>query len=315
MKLINKTFYFFPLALIIILFACDPDNNSNINQGPDIITVDSLKINRKVLIIGIDGFRSDVMQEDMTPFMFSLQNRNCYYNLIHETEEITYSGPNWTAMLTGVHQNKHNVLDNSFDNYNFNDYPPFFHYLNQANINIQTTSVVNWTPINNHVLSNYADYAPESSMNDLTVFENAKQILLEQDPLDADIIFLQFDELDGAGHSYGFSPATQEYVNTANAIDTYSSQLYNIIENKRSEGEDWMFMIISDHGGEGTSHSDGSDPDVNRTIFIVEHPNLQLKADCCYFSNQSDLAPTVLDFLGVSSSHFDNNTDGLTIIE
>ena len=313
----NKLIHLFPLALMFLFSSCDPDENANPNpnEGPDTITVDSLKINRKVLIVGIDGFRSDVMQESMTPFMFALQNRNSYYNIIHETEAITYSGPNWTSMLTGVHQNKHNVLDNSFENYNYNDYPPFFYYLNQANVGIQTSSTVNWTPINNYVLSDYSDYAPEESMNDLVVFENVKQILLEQEPLDADVLFVQFDELDGAGHSYGFSPQTEEYVNTANTIDSYSSELYNIIENKRLKGEDWMFIIISDHGGEGTSHSNGSHPDVNRTIFFAEHPDIQFKADCCYFSNQADLAPTVLDFLGISSVHFNNNSDGLTIIE
>mgnify|MGYP006157009715 FL=1 len=302
---------------LVFFFGCEVDNNHNQEPYPypDGIVIDSLKIHRKVLIIGIDGFRSDIMQESMTPFMFSIQNRNSYYNVIHETEQITYSGPNWTAMLTGVHQNKHNVLDNSFDNYNYNDYPPFFYYLNQANIGVQTSSIVNWTPINNYVLSDYCDYAPENAMNDLTVFENAKQLLLEENPLDVDVLFLQFDELDGAGHSYGFSPLSEEYVNTANAIDSYSSELYSIIENKRTKGEDWMFMMISDHGGEGTSHANGSHPDVNRTIFFAEHPDLQFKTDCCYFSNQTDLASTVLDFLGVLSAQFEYNKDGISVLE
>tara|TARA_B100000530_G_scaffold332816_1_gene279777 strand:- start:389 stop:1333 length:945 start_codon:yes stop_codon:yes gene_type:complete len=313
----NKIIYLFPLALMFVFSSCDPDENANPNpnEGPDTITVDSLKINRKVLIVGIDGFRSDVMQESMTPFMFNLQDRNNYHNLTHQTEEITYSGPNWSSMLTGVHQNKHNVLDNSFQNDNYSNYPPFFHYLHEANVGIQTASLVNWSPINIHILAGHADYAPESSMNDATVFENAKQILLEQNPLEADVLFLQFDELDGAGHEYGFSPTAEEYVNTATILDTYASDLFDIIENKRANGEDWMFIIISDHGGEGTSHSDGEHSNVNTTIFFAEHPDMLFKANCCYFSNQTDLGPTVLDFLGISSLHFENNTDGNSIIE
>jgi len=311
----NKLLYIFPLVLMFVFSSCDPDEKTNPNQELDTITVDSLKINRKVLIVGIDGFRSDVMQESMTPFIFNLQDRNNYYNLTHQTEAITYSGPNWSSMLTGVHQNKHNVLDNSFQNDNYSTYPPFFHYINEANVGIQTTSLVNWTPINTYILSDHADYAPESSMNDLTVFENAKQILLEQTPLEADVLFLQFDELDGAGHGYGFSPTVEEYVNTATTLDTYASDLFDIIENKRANGEDWMFFIISDHGGEGTSHSDGEHSNVNTTIFFAEHPDMLFKANCCYFSNQTDLAATVLDFLGISSLHFENNTDGNSIIE
>ena len=277
-------------------------------SGPDTIEVDPSKINRKVLIVGIDGFRSDVMTEQITPFMYNLsQSRNGYYNLIHTAEEITYSGPNWTAMLTGVHQAKHGVLNNSFEVDNYNTYPPFFHYIEQAQNSINTTSIVNWTPINTYVVSGFADSAPTESMNDADVFQEAQDLLLNSE---ADILFLQFDELDGAGHSHGFSPGVIEYTNTANTIDSYAEDLFNIVENKRNEGEEWLFFIISDHGGEGFSHGDAEDPNVKQTVFFAEHPDLVFQADCCYFSNQTDLAPAILKFLGISSEEFDFNTDG-----
>ena len=41
-------------------------------SGPDAIEEDPSKINRKVLVVGIDGFRSDAMIEQITPFMLSL---------------------------------------------------------------------------------------------------------------------------------------------------------------------------------------------------------------------------------------------------
>ena len=59
--------------MILFLFSCDEqENNYNqqINEKDDVITIDSLKINRKVLIIGIDGFRSDV-----TAYMFAKMRR------------------------------------------------------------------------------------------------------------------------------------------------------------------------------------------------------------------------------------------------
>ena len=87
----NRILQILSLSILIFLYSCDPDQNSNINQGPDTITIDSLKIHRKVLIIGIDGFRSDVMQESMTPFMFALQNKNSYYNVIHESPRGFYN--------------------------------------------------------------------------------------------------------------------------------------------------------------------------------------------------------------------------------
>lgn len=300
------------LYVVTILFAlffisCKSDNE----RGPDVIDIDPSKINRKVLVIGIDGFRSDAMTEQITPFMYNLsQSRNGYYNLIHNAEEITYSGPNWTSMLTGVHQSKHGVLNNSFEVDNYDTYPPFFHYIEKAQNSINTASIVNWTPINTYVSIDFADIAPTESMNDASVFQEAKDLLLSSS---VDVLFLQFDELDGAGHSHGFSPGVIEYTNTANTLDTYSEDLFSIIENKRKMGEDWLFFIISDHGGEGFSHGDAENPNVKQTVFFAEHPDLSFQSGCCYFSSQVDLAPTILNFMGISSQEFDLNKDGNSI--
>jgi predicted AlkP superfamily pyrophosphatase or phosphodiesterase len=307
------------LLSITLLFACEEEDNNH-NQEPyrypDVIVIDSLKIDRKVLIIGIDGFRSDVMQESISPFIYGLsQNNNVYCNLNHIVEGITSSGPNWSSLLTGVHLEKHNVTNNNFENDNYNNYPPFFHYIETADNNIQTASIVNWTPINNYIMSDYADFVPVESINDSTVFENAKKILLNTDSINADILFLHFDELDGAGHTYGYSSLIPEYINTVNILDFYAENLFDIIENRRSNGEDWMYFIISDHGGDGTGHGDANNPNINTTIFLAEHPFLQLKANCCYTSSQADLASTVLDFLGILSSQFEYNTDGVSILE
>ena len=46
--------------------------------------------------------------------------------------------------------------------------------------------------------------------------------------------------------------------------------LFDIINNKRHQKqEDWLILVVSDHGGDGTSHYDSSNPDINQTIFSV----------------------------------------------
>ncbi len=305
----SKSFY---IKLIIIFLIASCGGKDDYIIPDDIITIDPLKIDRKVLVIGIDGFRSDAMQETFTPFMYNLsQKNNVYFNSTHIVEGITYSGPNWSSILTGVHMNKHNVTDNSFDNHNYAQYPPFFHYMETINEDIYTASIVNWIPINAYIASDYTDYASLDPIDDAMVFESAKQMLLDSN---VDVLFLQFDESDGAGHAHGFSPLIEAYTDTLNSLDTYSQALFEIIENKRANGEDWLFMIVSDHGGEGTSHGDANDPNINQTIFFAQHPELTFKANCCYISSQADLAPTILDFIGISSTQFSNNTDGNTII-
>ena len=156
--------------LLLLIVTCSKDDY--ITPPEDIITIDSSKINRKVLVIGIDGFRSDAMQANITPFIHNIsQTTNSYYTDKHIVESITYSGPNWSSILTWVHMDKHNVTDNSFDNRNYNEYPYFFHYVEKANSDINTASIVTWTPINAYTLATDPDLAPTESINDLGVFE------------------------------------------------------------------------------------------------------------------------------------------------
>ena len=272
------------------------------------VVLDTVKLERKVLVIGIDGVRSDVLSPLHTPFLDSIiQDMNIFYNVSHRTENYTSSGPNWSSILTGVNYDKHNVIDNSFNCSNFCDFPPFFEYVEDLATDINTASIVNWSPINSHILSGYVD-DHQSESNDSLVFNSAKDLLLETNSSSVDILFLHFDELDLAGHAYGFGSSSQEYTDRISILDDYVKDLYSVIEQKRSQGEDWLLLVVSDHGGEGTSHSDNTNPHITNTLFLSEHPTLSYRTD--YISSQVDLAPTILSFIGISNSEFNYNTDG-----
>ena len=47
----------------------------------------------------------------------------------------------------------------------------------------------------------------------------AEDLLVDSFSIAPDVLFLHFDELDAAGHSYGFSPQVSEYANTLSKID------------------------------------------------------------------------------------------------
>ncbi|MAR39135.1 MAG: hypothetical protein CMD22_00345 [Flavobacteriales bacterium] len=280
-----------------------------------VVSLDTTISNHNVLIVGIDGFRSDALTEDITPFMYNLSSRDdVYFTPFHNTEEDTYSGPNWSSLLTGVHYSKHNVVDNSFVGSRFSTYPPFQYYLELAYQQINTSSITNWNPINTYIHHQYLDYTSASTLNDSMVFQSSRDLLIEGYPIDPDVLFLQFDELDAAGHSFGFSPEVSEYVSTLSKIDVFVESLFNIIEEKRNNlGEDWLFFIVSDHGGDGTGHGDAENPHINQTIFFSQHPDLSFKPN--YITNQTDLAPTILDYMGVDSEEIDCKMDGISIIE
>ena len=307
--------YFFIISISFIFFnSCEKDISINAcDPLYDFVKVDSLKINNKVMIIGIDGFRSDAMTQEITPSIYEFSQRNAYKNLSHLTEEYTYSGPNWSSILTGVHYNKHNVNDNSFDGSLFNIFPSFINYIENNVNSINTSSIVNWLPINQKILHKDVDYYSNSQISDSLVFIEALNLLLNNKPIKPDVLFLHFDELDAAGHNFGFSPNVAEYRKTLKNIDLYVDSLVSIIDKKRLLDENWMCILVSDHGGDGYSHGDYKNIKIRETVLIVEHPSQNFKLQ--HESNMTDIAPTVLDFMGISSANFDCASDGQSILE
>lgn len=312
----------FFLAALFACFSCTKTTTTTCSNSlnpssclDNSITIDTSKINRKVLIIGVDGFRSNAMQEEITPFLFQLsQSPKVFFNSSHRTEDYTISGPNWSSILTGVHWCKHQVIDNSFTDNQLQEFPHFFRYIQNADSSIRTASVVNWTPINEYLAFSIADYSPTESITDEMVYQQSVDLLQNQTPISPDILFLHFDNPDAAGHGHGFSPEVAEYSNTLTQTDLYIEQLFSIIESKRSNGEDWLIFIVSDHGGDGTGHSDGQDnPCISNTVFFAQHPNLQFKPN--QLTSQVDLTPSILDFMGIYSQEFNCKTDGSSIFQ
>ncbi len=113
--------------------------------------------NKKVLIIGIDGCRSDALQIANTPNLNALIN-NGIYSPDALNDDITISGPGWSANLCGVWSNKHQVTDNTFIGDNYANYPSIFRHIEEFNNNLHTVSICNWAPINDYIVQNYADF-------------------------------------------------------------------------------------------------------------------------------------------------------------
>ena len=130
-----------------------------------------------------------MMTEQISPKIhFLFTQNNTYNNVEHKTEEDTYSGPNWSSILTGVHLNKHNVIDNTFEGSNFIKYPSFFKYIEEHVPELNTASFVNWGPINKNVLSKEVDYAQDLKTIHL-FFKKSIELLENANPFDVDIFY------------------------------------------------------------------------------------------------------------------------------
>ena len=222
---------------------------------------------RKVLMIGIDGCRPDALQAANTPNMDNLIE-NGIYSPDALNDDITISGPGWSAILCGVWSPKHQVTDNDFSGDNYANYPSLFKYVEEYDSDLHTVSICHWAPINDFIVQDDADFSLNTD-SDAEVASQAASYLAVNDP---DLMFLHFDEIDYAGHADGFSPTVPAYLNAIENSDTHIGTVLQAIQQRPDYAEeDWLILVTTDHGGLGTSHGGNSLEEQN--VFVIASGN------------------------------------------
>ncbi len=269
--------FIFLLALIITAYpalAAEPD------------------ISKKVLIIGIDGCRPDALQAARTPALDSLV-RDGAVSYTTQTGDITVSGPGWSSLLTGVWRDKHGVDDNEFRQPHYDQYPALFTRLEKARPEAVTTSIVHWSPINEHIVR-LADYQQQVG-SDLDVALVARSRLTVDNP---DLLFLHFDEVDDAGHSHGFDPENPKYIEAIEATDRHVQFVLDALRSRKTYAEeDWLVLVSTDHGGTEKEH--GKNIPTHRTIFFIASGPSAARGPIDQPTFIVDIAATALVHLGI----------------
>ncbi len=215
----------------------------------------------KVLMLGIDGCRPDALLAADAPAINALIQDGCI-SVEAQTCARTVSGPSWSSLLTGTWPDKHRVQDNRFSGNRFDQYPHVFSRIEAEHPELFTASFAHWSPIHEHIVSE-ADIS-KGCDTAADVRREAVQLLEEGDP---DILFLHFDDVDGAGHDGGYSAARPEYLQ---AIRETSREIGLVLDAVRARPsyaeEDWLVLVTTDHGG---TDGHGQDIPEHRTIFLI----------------------------------------------
>lgn len=260
----------------------------------------------KVLIIGIDGCRSDALLTANTPNIDKLWRNGafCFYT---QTDSETVSAPCWTSMLTGVWSETHGIRSNSTLKeleHPPAEYPHFFERVKKHNPNLVTASVVNWSIINKLLKPEQADII-ESFDSDRDVSERAVAILTQNNP---DVLFIQFDEVDGAGHNHSYGPHSPNYISAIETTDTFVGNLIAAIENRPSyKDENWLILVTADHGGLKTGHGRSSPQE--RTVFFIAYGKSVETGELIARSAVTDIAVTAMAHMDIPID-FRWNLDG-----
>lgn len=212
---------------------------------------------RKVLIIGIDGTRSDALQKAKTPHIDGLLASSLYtFNGWHCG--ITMSGPSWSDILCGVWEKKHGVTGNDYNGSNFNRYPYFTKRAKDIVPDLYCVQVVEWAPLNDEVYNdgwNKKIKVPDGNGRPTTDSAIAQ---LKNPALDC--LFVYFDEVDLAGHSSGFNLKNSNYLSAIEKVDGFIGEILNAVYSRTDYAEeDWLIFMVTDHGGTGLVHGGGTD--------------------------------------------------------
>lgn len=275
-----KGFLFFTLSgfFILGLTSCFKEKFVKVGLPQDVNPADTTdapqKTNatRKVLLIGIDGCSGIALKNADAPNIHELL-KNSVYSFEAVTQPPTWSGPGWSSILSGVWSDKHNVTDNSFQGNHLDKYPTVFRYLRTLKPSSELISISAWSPINEYLATD-ANIRIDLPDNDVAVKDSAIQRLKTADP---DLMFLQFDAVDAAGHTYGFDTNVPEYMNAIHATDQLVGNVMDGLKSRKNFAEeDWLVVITTDHGGVGKSHGGSSDAEKN-TFIIFWNENFDSK--------------------------------------
>jgi predicted AlkP superfamily pyrophosphatase or phosphodiesterase len=261
----------------------------------------------RVLAIGVDGMRPDALATAKTSHFDRLIREGAYLidtQILSDRYENsdTSSGPGWSSILTGVWADKHGVNDNSFQGKNYEQFPHFFVRLKEVKPDATTASFVNWVPIEDHIVEGadvHRAYHPEGDAKyedaDRKVAADAMKHIDQHVP---DATFVYFGQIDETGHSYGFHPTVKEYVEAIERVDAHVGQLLQSVD-KHRDGNDWLILVTTDHGGEGTGHGGGHQQPTVRNVFLIVSEAAAVAGKLEQPSYLVDYPVTALTHLGV----------------
>lgn len=200
-------------------------------------------IYKHVVIIGVDGAGS-FFKDTPTPNMDAIfANGAITYTGITETPSI--SAECWASLIHGVNASVHGITANSQGSYPIDsDYPSFFRVIRENNPSAELGSYTTWNTINNLIVEDGLGITKVGwSGTDADLTARICQYVTASAPT---ALYVQFDNVDSAGHNYGFG--SQAHLNKITETDELIGLVYQSYVEKGII-DDTLFIVTTDHGG------------------------------------------------------------------
>lgn len=231
--------------------------------------------NARVLVVGIDGVRLDLLTALHTPHLDGIARAGFLAPVEVDADTPTMSGPCWTTIVTGVGVSKHGVWANRLDGNRLDVFPDFTTRL-ATECGRRTFAVGGWAPLflaqqggPLFVSPTRLDYVapredtPEAWEEvDDRVTGDAEHLLALDEELHAGFVYL--GAVDETAHFLGCGP---EYRASIEAADRRLGRLLAAVR-RRPEPEQWTVIVVTDHGHRDEGGHGGRSP-LERTAWIA----------------------------------------------
>lgn len=252
-----------------------------------------------VVLIGIDGLGANYLQEaDAIPNLKRLMAQGSY-TLQARCIRPSSSAANWAAMtmgagpaLTGYTQWDSQTPEiPSRVTGKYGIFPTIFEILHEQKPNSEIGILYTWEGIGYLFPKEVINHNQNTNDDNLTE-EKAITYIQEKRPK---LLFLHFDDVDGAGHSIGWG--TDAYIS---AIEKMDKRIGNIVEATKDAGiyKNTIFIVTADHGGFEQSHG-GDHLEEMEIPWIIAGPGIKKNTEIKNSIITFDTAATIAYIFGL----------------
>lgn len=208
----------------------------------------------RVVLLGVDGAGNFFNQTDTPNLDRIFENGAVSYDVL--TSDPTISAECWGSMLHGVTPQCHRLSNSLVSSTPYDpasEFPSAFRVIRENDSDSVLASFCNWNPINVGIIEDNLGVHKDSA-GDAALTKKICDYVAENDPT---FLFVQFDEVDGAGHGSGYGSAA--HLKQISITDGYIGKIYEAYE-ERGFLDTTLFIVTADHGGTpGGSHGGLSD--------------------------------------------------------
>ncbi len=248
-----------------------------------------------VAVIGVDGMGNFNRFADTPNIDAVFENGAVNYYAL--SMDPTISAENWGAMLLGASPLVHGLTNSRVGRYEYDNaqLPSVFTRLREKFPEAYLVSAVNWNPINHGIIEHNAgvDFITERTDEELTlrIVEAVKK-----KPV---FLFVQFDDVDGAGHGNGYGE--EGHIKRIELTDKLIGDIYSAYK-EAGILEKTLFVVTADHGGIRRGH--GGYTDEEKYVFFAAAGKSVKKGEF-KTAQTKDISALVLYALGLEVPAYD----------